>query len=105
MWAKIQTSRCDQKSKNWCSYLKSLMILLRAVPVAESGVGTSVLLAEKEIGDKEIEISLTELMTFGRTHQDLNVICQQPFKDPFNFKQQKYNVKWLSQKNETYLFS
>lgn len=52
------------------------MILLRAVPVAESGVGTSILLDEKEIGDKEVEISLIELMTFGRTHQDLNVICQ-----------------------------
>lgn len=52
------------------------MILLRAVPVAQSGVWTSILLDEKEIGDKEVEISLTELMTFGRTHQDLNVICQ-----------------------------
>ena len=81
------------------------MILLRAVPVAQSGVWTSILLDEKEIGDKEVEISLTELMTFGRTHQDLNVICQQPFKDPFNFKQQKYNVKWLSQKMKHTYFS
>ena len=57
------------------------MILLRAVPVEESGVETAVLLVEKEIGGKEVETALTELMTLGRAHTELNFICQESFKD------------------------
>lgn len=56
------------------------MILLRAVPVEKSGVETVVLLVE-EIGGREVETALTELMTLGRAHTELNFICQEPFKD------------------------
>lgn len=48
--------------------MKSLIILLRAVPIEESGVEMAVLLVEKEIGGKEVETALTELRTSRRTH-------------------------------------
>lgn len=52
--------------------LKSLVDAQRAVSVEESHGETIVLLVEKEIGCKAVEMALLEV---GRTHTELNLVC------------------------------
>lgn len=64
-----------KKKETRFQILKSLIILLRAVPEEASEVEALVLLVEEGIGGKEVETAFTELRTWGK-HTELNVICQ-----------------------------